>query len=250
MTARPTYAGALAALSSLFVAACSEPMVAEDVGVREHDAGMDASRDAGSDSGPDGNIGPPPVLCPDGCVGGCRPRRCADEPIPGFRLRPDGWYQPCNCFELDDAMGPIALPTRCRDQGLRTVIFDCGWPEGAIFHRGYTQSGPVELGASSCEHTCSTVIYEGFYAAPYQQMFVADHSLDPRLPRDRVCVPRECVFDTPGERARCSPDCAASDAGWYTTVYRVDRSACADAAGGDVDAGPPPEVGPPIGGGC
>lgn len=233
------------------LAACSEPMtMAEDGGAPERDAGLDASRDAGSDAGQDGNFEVPASPCPDGCVGAsCRQGHCADEPIPGFRLRPDGWYQPCSCFELDDAMQPSAVPTQCVDQGLRTVTFDCSWPEGAIFHRTYLASGPVEIGPGTCGHVWAAGPRAGFYTAPYTEIFFAGPSLDPRLPRDRVCVPRECVFDTPGERARCSTECAPSEGGCYRTLYRVDRTACVDAGSADVDAGPPPEVRPPIGGG-
>lgn len=243
----------VAALAALFVvvdAGCAAPMVMEDAAAASSDAGFDASssRDAGTDAGQDGHFEPPADPCPDGCVGaGCLRGRCADEPIPGFRLRPDGLYQPCNCFELDDAMQPIPVPTRCSDQGVRTVTFDCSWPEGMIFHRGYLHSGPVELGSASCEHSEAAARPEGFYPAPYEQLFVAYDFLDPRLPRDRVCVPRECVFDTPGERARCSTECDPSWSDGYTTVYRVDRSACAGSGG--VGGGPSADAAPGIDGG-
>lgn len=220
------------------------------------DGGVDPTR---PDAGPgDSGIPQPHALCPDGrTYSENLPRRCADEPIPGFRLRPDGWYGPCNCFERDADGALHAVPTACYDQGLRTVPFDCSWPPGAIYHRGALATGPTWIESTGCEHACDIGYVEGFYEAPYHQAFLFDLDFsppDPRLPIDRICFPTECVFDTPGEPARCSEECAEFHPEWqypgYITTYRVDRSAC-----GDADAGSAPDggvlVGPPISGlGC
>lgn len=268
----------LVALAS--VASTTALMGCECGGPLEVDGGMDAAADGGMDAALDGGVDrevdaarpdagpgdsgvPPPwSLCPNGrTYYEDLPRRCADEPIPGFRLRPDGWYDPCNCFEPDEGGTLRAIPTACHDEGLRTVPFDCSWPQGAIYHRVSIVRGPIFIDSIACQHACDTVSPEGFYEAPYHQAFIFDLDFfppDPRLPIDRICFPAECVFDTPGEPARCSEECAEFHPEWpypgYATTYRVDRSACAD-----TDAGTAPDGGadggvlvrPPISGlGC
>lgn len=264
MQRRLNIAGALVVLANVtstpawLGCECSEPL--------EADGGIDTASDGGIDGGVpdeldggvdaaqpdtgigDGGVPQPHRLCPNGrTYGENLPRRCADEPIPGFRIRPDGWYHPCNCFERDEGGELRTVPTACHDQGLRTVPFDCSWPRGAIYHRAATSTGPIfiESDGTSCEPACDTVSVESFYEAPYHQAFVFDSSFsppDPRLPVDRVCFPAECVFETPGEPARCSQECADFHPEWlypgYATIYRVDRSAC-----GDTDAGVLPDGG-------
>ncbi len=263
MPLRVSYVGARALCA---LALASVPVGCECAGGQTPDASVEAGVDGGMDGGrhrPDAGLRDaggqdagssdtgiePPVMCEEGCLAPCQPNRCQDEPIPGFRLRPDGWYDPCNCFEARE--GEVrAIPTSCVDQGLRTVPFDCSWPPGTIFHRGYLSTYVVEVGAQSCDYTCDTVT-GGFFLEPYYETFVV--APDPRLPHDRVCFPSECVFDTPGEPARCSDSCTPFNSeigtyfgrGAYVTVYRVDRSACDDppdaGTGAGADAGTYPE---------
>lgn len=152
------------------------------------------------------------------------PMRCASETVAGFRALDGGWFRPCNCFD-----GAPLRPVVTRfDEGLRTVPFDCSWPEGMIFQRGSTSSGPALVDAVGCEYVEESGRGEGFVPAPYEERFIAPQERPDGVRSDRICVPTECVFDVPGQPARCSDDCAGlgSDGLEPVTVYRVDRSAC------------------------
>lgn len=192
------------------------------------DAGPDEGRDADirevqSDRSEEVSDQP---ICPADCPFPCFPGRCADEPIPGFRELEDGWYRPCNCFDGEPLR---AVPISCiagRDEGHRTVPFDCAWPEGMIYHRDRATSGPIDVNADGCGHMEEALELGRFSPEPYRERFNVSAS-DPRLPRDRICFPVECVFDTPGEPARCSRECAPYPD--YETIYRVDRSRCDEA---------------------
>lgn len=239
----------------LTLAACdcgggsSSPDSSTDVGrpdVPARDTGTDASRDArrpidvGHDAEPD-----VPTYCPNGHRWPHFHRLCAEEvPYAGFRERPDGRYEPCNCFSNDRDGHYAPVVTECDDDGIRRVRFDCDWPPGQLFIRGRLnapmnpQLGIIQVTSVSCSPVYETLILEGFYDEPYvDTFFVADPPYDPwtdpDFPRDRLCVPSECVFDTPGQTAHCSDDCSPVDA----TVYYTDRSACPSPDGGVEDVG-------------
>lgn len=207
------------------------------------DAGFDGGRDAGvrsdsgaghdaalEDAGPDGDIFPP------------YRNRCPDEEIPGFKLLDGGWHRACNCFD-GDPLRPV--PTQSfghHGEGLRTVPFDCDWPLGGMYSRGSLSIEPNEIDALGCEGMVDTVRGAGFVAEPFHDVFTSFSAHRPAgVARERICVPTECVFDTPGEPAHCSEECApfredVTIWGGYITVYRVDRSACETRDGGALDA--------------
>lgn len=147
---------------------------------------------------------------------------CGGQPVPGFRSRGDGRLVPCYCFDGE----PLRPVPTILDEGLRSVVFDCEWPEGTIYHRRYTMHDMARISDWGCEHTGALIVPAGYYEEPYYQQFELDTELDSRIAAEEVCVPRECVFDTPGERARCTEDCSPATGRTYVTVYRVDRSAC------------------------
>ena len=158
------------------------------------------------------------------------PMRCADEPVAGFRQLDNGYWRPCNCFD-GDPLRPV--PTQ-NDEGIRGVPFDCDWPVGTIWSLDWLSIPPTQIDFLGCESIFDTVRLSGFIPEPFEDVFFSVGTLRPaEIARDRLCVPTECVFDTPGEPARCSDDCGpfrpdVTIWGGYATVYRVDRSACDD----------------------
>lgn len=125
------------------------------------------------------------------------------------------------------------VPDRCEEAD-DLVRFDCAWPEGAIFVAGSRGSGVLDISGTACEPTCLVGLPRGYYAAPYERFYNPPY-FDLGMPPESVCVPSECVFETPGEPARCSAECSELVGGYYRTTFRVDRSACAEGSG--VDAG-------------
>ncbi len=158
------------------------------------------------------------------------PMRCADEPVPGFRQLDNGYWRPCNCFD-GDPLRPV--PTQ-NDEGIRAVPFDCDWPVGTIWSLDWLSIPPIQIDFLGCEPIFDRVRPSGFIPEPFEDVFFSVREQRPaEIARDQICVPTECVFDTPGEPARCSDDCGpfrpdATVFGGYVTVYRVDRSACDD----------------------
>lgn len=127
------------------------------------------------------------------------------------------------------------------------MLFDCSWPPGKVFLRARPNArlprlGIVEVTAVSCSEVYGTEMRpEGFYDAPYDDSFFVptpdhdgfDERTDPDFPADRLCIPSECVFDTPGRPANCSHDCTSN----YTTHYTADHSACPRPDAGGTDGG-------------
>jgi len=199
-----------------------------------HGDGADAPADGAAADADDGTRtdagGPTDAARDAGFTFPPYPMRCPDEAIPGFKPLDGGWFRACNCFD-GDPLRPVPTQT---DDGLRTIPFDCAWPVGTIWQRGYLSTQPAEINFQACEYIWDTVVGPGFVAAPFTDVFWSHREYRPAgIARDRICVPTECVFDTPGEPARCSEDCAPFDYEWmrYYTIYRVDRSACGADAG-------------------
>jgi hypothetical protein len=124
-----------------------------------------------------------------------------DEALPGFRARPDGLFTPCRCFDGD----PLRPVPDLSVGGIRSVDFSCDWPDGTVFH--------PRLVAGSYE----------------ESFFIVEDALPEGLRIEDICIPRSCVFDTPGERARCGSECATRRLPGdlvFVTTYSVDRAAC------------------------
>lgn len=179
------------------------------------DATLDPARDGGSDAGggPSVQLGP----------------RCQDEEWPGFRRRADGTYDICNCYDRDEDGVLRPVPTFSRNGLVRGVRFDCSWPEGALFAFSGGPQRTVAVEPTACDPIVNLtgLLATGFVAEPYAEVVVFTHGHPPDI-YDSACFPAECVFDTPGEVARCSEACAPATAQGWVTVYRVDRTACAE----------------------
>lgn len=221
------WAGVVAAMATCMLTAGCSSTSSTDGGTDAQpleagfaDAGLDAG-DAGFDAG---SVGDPDAATMDASAPQ-QPMRCLGESIPGFAALGDGWFRPCNCFD-GTPLRPV--PTDF-DEGLRTIPFDCSWPVGMLYQRWSSTSGPIAITATTCEYVNNAPQGGGFVPEPVEERFIAfTDALPDGVTADRLCVPTECVFETPGEPPRCSDDCGivAVGSGDYLTTYRVDRSAC------------------------
>jgi hypothetical protein len=91
-------------------------------------------------------------------------------------------------------------------------------------------AGSAYVYGISCEYDDAVTSAGGYFDAPYEEsFFIVEDALPEGLRIEDICIPRSCVFDTPGERARCGSECATRRLPGdlvFVTTYSVDRAAC------------------------
>jgi hypothetical protein len=156
---------------------------------------------------------------PAGCAGGgARPANAGAASTDLVVQLENGMLRPRACFD-----GTPLRPTRQASAG---IVFDCAWKPGSV-QVPAAESFYVANGEGCAVDTASGATASTQYEmAPFVERFdftrlAAALGVGP----ERICVPSRCIYDTPGEPATCSDDCAAD----FTTRYLVDRARCTSA---------------------